>query len=215
MTDYSLSDIQAATGGGRNGGLFGGDFLSCILALFLIPLIFGGGMFGGGGWFGGNGGGVGAEVQRGFDTQTIVSKLDGITQGQCDATYALNNSLMTGFHGVDSAVCNLGYQTQNGFNALAAQIAQCCCDAREAISGVKFEVANQGCETRRAIEDSTRTIKDALNQQYVRSLERENGDLRLAASQANQNAILQAAMAANTAEIIRRTTTTTTTPETA
>ena len=37
------------------------------------------------------------------------------------------------------------------------------------------------------------------------TLQAENQNLKLAASQANQNAVLQAAMSANTAEIIRRT----------
>jgi hypothetical protein len=45
----------------------------------------------------------------------------------------LNNAITTGFHGVDNAVCTLGYQTQAGFTALGSQLAECCCDTRAAI----------------------------------------------------------------------------------
>ena len=51
----------------------------------------------------------------------------------------------------------------------------------------------------------TRAILDYLCQDKIQTLQNENQSLRLAASQANQNAVLQAAMDANTAEIIRRT----------
>lgn len=42
-------------------------------------------------------------------------------------------------------------------------------------------------------------------QDKISTLQAENQNLKLAASQANQNAVLQAAISANTAEIIRRT----------
>lgn len=52
---------------------------------------------------------------------------------------------------------------------------------------------------------NTRSILDFLVQDKLSTLQAENQNLKLAASQANQNAVLQAAMTANTAEIIRRT----------
>ena len=51
---------------------------------------------------------------------------------------------------------------------------------------------------------NARAVLDALNQNYIRTLENENQSLKLAASQANQNAVLTAAMDANQAELIRR-----------
>jgi hypothetical protein len=44
--------------------------------------------------------------------------LDNQTYGLADSTYALNNSITTGFHGVDNAICTIGYNMQSGFNAL-------------------------------------------------------------------------------------------------
>lgn len=61
----------------------------------------------------------------------------------------MNTSLLNGFNGVDNAICNLGYQTQNGFNAtqvammqgqnaLQAQLADCCCSTKGAIKDAQF-----------------------------------------------------------------------------
>lgn len=105
--------------GTNNGGLFGGDSWAWIIVLLLIF-----GANGNGFGFGGFGGG-GSEVQRGFDHQSIITKLDGQTYGLADSTYALNNAITNGFHGVDNAICNLGYNVQNGFNTIGHQISDC------------------------------------------------------------------------------------------
>lgn len=73
------------------------------------------------------------DVRAAVDQQTLISKLDQQTYGLADSTYALSNAITTGFHGVDNAVCTLGYQTQAGTNALSAQLASCCCDIERAI----------------------------------------------------------------------------------
>ena len=129
---------------GNNGGMWGGDG-SWIFAFLIIALIFGGGRWGGFGGFGGSGGGseMGGLVTRAdlcseFNFNGLENGVRGIQQGICDSTYALNNSIMGGFHGVDNAVCSLGYQTQQGFSNLAAQLANCCCETQRAIDGVNF-----------------------------------------------------------------------------
>jgi hypothetical protein len=122
MTDnYSLSDIAAVTDGNRNNGMFGNDW-----AWIIILLLFGYGGRGFGG-FGGNRGGYvePCATKADLTAQGIVQKLDGITYGISDSVYALNNGLMQGFHGVDNAICTLGYQNQQGFNTLAHQISDC------------------------------------------------------------------------------------------
>ena len=81
----SLADIAAVTGNGRNNdGMWGGDGW---WAIIIFAMIFGWGGFGNGwGGFGGNGGAMQgyatqADIQRGFDNQAVISKLDGITNG--------------------------------------------------------------------------------------------------------------------------------------
>lgn len=109
-----------ATNNGGFGG-FGDDWVGLIIILALLGW-GGNGGFGFGG-FGGNNGY--SEVQRGFDQNAVINKLDGLTYGLSDSTYALNNSIMSGFHGVDNAICNLGYNVQSGFNSLGHQISDC------------------------------------------------------------------------------------------
>jgi len=197
---YSLSDIAAASGR-NNDGLFGGDGGWWIILLFLFA-----------GWGRGFGGGFGgevgmpyatqADVRAAVDQQTLISKLDQQTYGLADSTYALNNAIATGFHGVDNAVCTLGYNMQGGFNTLGHQISDCCCTTKTAIergfADTNYNMATQACDTRRAIADSTRDIIDAnnagvrsildfLTTDKIATLQAENQGLRLAASQAAQN----------------------------
>lgn len=217
-TSPSLADIAAVTGNNRNDGMWDNGAWWIV-----ILLIFGWGGFGN---FGGNGmnGGVGSEVQRGFDTQAIIGKLDGINSGLCDGFYAQNTAIMNGFHGVDNAICNLGYQTQQGFNttnialmqgqnALQSQLANCCCETREAIQGVNYNMATNTCALQNTMNNNTRDIIDNQNAGTRSILDylcaKENADLRdkvqkleLSASQDRQNALLTTAMTAQTQQIV-------------
>ena len=191
-SNYSLSDIAAVTDGNRGGGMFGGngDWGAWIILFLLF------GMFGRGGWggFGGGGGGgcgapyaTQADVRAAVDQQTLISKLDQQTYGIADATYALSGA-----------------------------IKDCCCTTQRAIDGVNFNMANGFCNlgnvmntnTRDILENqntNTRAILDFLTNDKIATLTAENQSLKLSASQANQNAVLMAAMDANKAEILRRT----------
>ena len=208
---YNLSDIAAVTGN-RNGngdGMFG-DNGWWIILLFLFA---GWGRRGFGGGFGGGGADSGfmipwatqADVRAAVDQQTLISKLDNQTYGLADSTYALNSSLMNGFHGVDNAICTLGYNIQSGFNTLGHQISDCCCETGRAIergfADTNYNMATQACDTRPAIADSTRDIIDSnnagvrsildfLTQDKIAALTAENQTLKFAASQQAQNAYL-------------------------
>lgn len=86
--NYSLADIAAATGNGRNNdGMFGGDGSWWIIVLFIFAF-FG---WGNNGWGNnGNGGGYAAtaatqaDIQRGFDNSAVISKLDELTTEMSD-----------------------------------------------------------------------------------------------------------------------------------
>lgn len=205
---------------GNNGnGMFGGDGWWAII-IFALIFGWGGNGFGGFGGFGGNRGGfepcaTQADVRAAVDQQTLISKLDQQTYGLADATYSLNNSIMNGFHGVDNAICNLGYQNQQGFNSLAHQISDCCCATQRAIDGVNYNMATQACDTRNLIQNTTRDIIDNANannralldflvNDKISTLQAENQSLKFKASQAEQNAFISANQSAQTAELIRR-----------
>lgn len=200
---YNLSDIAAVT---RNGdGMFGGDNGWWIILLFLFAG-WGGRGFGGG--FGGGYEGIPAtqaDIRAAVDQQTLISKLDNQTYGLADSTYALNNAIASGFHGVDNAMCTLGYNVQAGINGISHQISDCCCETGRAIergfADLGYNMATQACDTRRAIADSTRDIIDSnnagvrsildfLTQDKIATLTAENQGLKFAASQAAQNAYL-------------------------
>lgn len=203
--NYTLSDIAAVTDGNRNNnGMFGGDWSAWII-LFLLFGMFGGGWGNGFGGFGGYGGGSGlqgmatrADINEGFALNGLQTGITAIQQGICDSTYALNNSI-TG-----------------GFNGISRQLADCCCATQRAIDGVNYNMAKGFCDlgnvvnngTRDILENNnanTRAILDFLTQDKIATLTAENQNLKLSASQANQNAVLMAAMDANKAEILRRT----------
>lgn len=177
-------------------------------------MIFGWGNGGfGGGWGGGSAGLQGA-LTRGdlcseFSFNDLQNAVRGVQQGICDSTFALNNTIVNGFNGVSSAICNLGYEqaqlhngTQmaimQGQNALQSQIASCCCENRAAIADVKYQMATDTCaiqnqmatSTRDIIDsqrDGTRAILDWLCNKETADLRAENQALRLSASQSKQN----------------------------
>lgn len=203
---YNLSDIAAVTGRNGNGDGMFGDGGWWIILLFLFAG-WGRG-FGGFGGFGGDGGApcaTQADVRAAVDQQTLISKLDQQTYGLTDSTYALNAAITNGFHGVDNAICTLGYNMQGGFNTLAHQLSDCCCENGRAIergfAETNYNMATQACDTRRAIADSARdiidnnnagirSILDFLTQDKIATLTADNQALKFAASQAAQNAYL-------------------------
>lgn len=213
----SASDVALLTGnnGRNNDGMFGGDWGAWII-LFLLFGMFNGRGFGGfGGFGGGNGGCEPCATKADLTAQGIVQKLDGITYGLSDSTFALNNTITNGFHGVDNAICNLGYNVQSGFNTLGHQLADCCCQTQRAIDGVNYNLATQACDTRNLIQTTTRDITDNANantraildflvNDKISTLQAENTALKFQASQTAQNAFITANQDAQTAELIRR-----------
>jgi hypothetical protein len=176
-----------------NNGMFNGDGLWGLI-IILALLGWGGNGFGFGGFGGGNGYN---DVQRGFDHNSVINKLDGLTYGLSDSTYALNNAITNGFSGVQATLCQ-------GFNGVDRAIADCCCTTQRAIDGVNYNMATQACDIKHAINDSTRSILDFLTTDKIATLQAENQSLKFKASQAEQNAFITANQTAQTAELIRR-----------
>lgn len=172
-----------------------------------------------------------------FNFSQLDNGIRGLANGLCDGFYSLSSALQNcccqtqlglcegfggvnqsianlgynmgqGFCGVDKSISTLGYQTQAGFNALATQLASCCCDMR-------YDLASQACDTRNLIQTSTRDIIDSqhassraildfLTQDKIEALRSENQALKFQASQTAQNAFITANQEAQTAELIRR-----------
>lgn len=213
-----------------NNGNSGWDDGAWWIVLFLIFAFAGWG--GAGGWNGSGNGGQGgydtrADLQRGFDNQSVINKLNGLENGISASVYDLNNTLNSNFRSLDNAICQLGYQTQAGFNqtnvtalqgqaALQQQISNCCCENREAIQGVNYSISQQtnalqnalNCSTRDILENqnaNARAILDQMCNDKIQALRDENSTLKLAASQQAQNNVLMGAMQNQTNEVLART----------
>lgn len=211
-----VANLDGSNGNNWNDG-------SWLWFLIVVFAIFGGWGNGFGG-FGGTNGGVGSEIQRGFDNQAVISKLDGISNGLCDGFYAMNSSMLTGLNGINTNIMQTGYGIQQAVNAdtvanmqntnaLQSQLANCCCETREAIQGVNYNMATNTCALQNTMNNNTRDIIDSqqagtraildfLTNDKIATLQAENNDLRRAASQDRQNALLTSTMAAQTNQII-------------
>ena len=187
--------------GNGNNGWGDGSWLWFIIVVFAI---FGG--WGNGFGFGGNRNdgypcATQADVRSAVDQQTLISKIDQQTYGLSSTFTALNDNLNSNFRGIDNAICTLGYQNQQGFNELGHQISDCCCTTQRAIDGVNYNIATQTnaiqnamCNNTRDIIDNqnnnTRSILDFLVNDKIATLQAENQNLKLKASQAEQNTYL-------------------------
>lgn len=150
MDGYSLSDIQAVTGG-MNG--FGSGSWFWIIVLFLFG-------FGNGGMFGrGEHVATQGELQRSFDTNTIVNKLNGLENGICDGFYAQNTTMLNGFNGVERAIDQARFDSQN-----------CCCNTQRAIDAVKYENAQNACDIIKAIHDEGEATRSLITENTIQSL---------------------------------------------
>lgn len=208
-TEMTMPVVPAGYGNGSN-GMFGNDGW---WAIILFAMIFG---WGGNGFgFGGSrdvNGFTDSAIQRGFDNQSVLNKLNGIENGLCDGFYAQNTTMLNGFNGVQRDLCT-------GFNAVTSAIAQsrfdtqnCCCETNRNIDSVRFENAQNTCAITNAIHaegEQTRALINANTMQDLRDKLAEKDrdvlarDFKL--SQLNQNAFISATSDAGVAEIIRRT----------
>lgn len=215
----SLADIAAVTkGNGNNEDGFGNGAGGWWVLIILLAL-FGG--FGNSGWGNGNSrnnccdgggntvvvpvpgygyaGGYGASftdaaLQRGFDTQTIINKLDGINGGICSLGY----DQLAQMNGVNNTV-------MRNANALSTQLANCCGENRQGLADLKYTMTTDTSAITTAIREVGQQIMQNDNANY-RQLHDENvalqmqsyrdqiaakdqliNNLNLAQSQTNQN----------------------------
>ena len=178
----SPADVAVLSGqtGNRNNDGFGFDNGAWWI---IILLLFGWGRNG----FGGNGGNFGGSDNGycGFGAPNIYGKLDGITYGISDATFALNNNITSGFNNVQSTLCqgfagvnngltvngyetrgaitDLGYRLQDCCCKTQQAIADCCCTTQRSIDNVRFDLSQLGCGINNTINNSTRDILESNN----------------------------------------------------
>lgn len=165
----SLSDIAAVT---NNDGLNGNNGWWILIILFAL---FGG--WGRGGYYSEGGQ---SEVQRGFDNQAVINKLNGLENGMASLGYeqlAQINGVNTNITAAMNSLQNVAQQNaisqmQSNF-ALQSQLSDCCCQNREAISQLKYDNATSACSITNAINQAAQQIMQNDNANY-RQLHDEN-----------------------------------------
>ena len=218
--ESGLTASDVALLSGRNGNNDGfGDNGSWWVIIFLIFAFMGWGRNGFGNGYGSGSGGIGENYVLASDFATIQRQLsDGfsdltsqsryIQNGICDGFYAMNTSLLNGFAGVNNSIMTNGYETRNAINNVSSQLASCCCDIREGIQGVNYNLATNTCALQNTMNMNTRDIVDSVNANYralhdeivanriedknaqITAQQNEINALRLKASQEAQNAYL-------------------------
>ena len=163
---------------GNGGGGFGGGFGSegwWIILLFVLLGGFGNG-WGGNGGYGGGGNTLypwmnQAEITTdGFRDQMLNSNITSIRDGISD----ISTQLCNGFAGIEQGanarqIANMqqafAAQTamSQGFNALGAQFADCCCANRLGLANLGSDIAREACATRTNDTQNTQGILNAIN----------------------------------------------------
>ena len=171
---------------GNNSGFGDGNGAWWIIVLIVL-LGWGRNGFGGNQGCGNFDGGQGASYfyGAGFGMPNIYSKLDGITYGISDATFALNNTMTNGFANVQSTLCqgfagvnngitvngyetrgaitDLGYRLQDCCCQTQRAIDKCCCETQRSIDHVNYNMAQNTCAINNSINNSTRDILENNN----------------------------------------------------
>jgi hypothetical protein len=173
--------MEVGNNNGNSGfGGFGNDW-AWVIILFLI---FGWGGNGFGRGFGGNGGysGVADNYVLATDFATIERKLDSISNGICDSTFALNNTITNGNFGLQNSLtqgfAGLNTALLQGNYALSSQLANCCCDLRT-------QLADCCCTTQRGLDAinynnviNTNSIQQTLCNNTRDIIENQNANYR-------------------------------------
>lgn len=194
-----VAPVNSGNGGGFG---WGGEGSWFIIILFLFAFLG----WGNGGWGNnGNSGGVVDGYVLTSDFANVERKIDSVNQGLCDGFYqqaqlvnGTNMAMANGFAQAELSRSNQQAALMQQLNAMQMQAANCCCENRAAIAQVRYDMAAQACDTRNTVQNATRDIIDAnnqnsraildfLTQSKLSDLQTENQNLKLAASQAAQN----------------------------
>lgn len=184
----SLADIAAVTGNKNNDGFADGNGWWVLIILFAL---FGG--WGNNGYGNRNGNGDSAPsvvympgpgmstgaaytdsaMQRSFDNLGVTNALSSIQTGICDLGYnqlaQMNNlgtSLMQTGYGLQNAIQQSTVNNMQNTNALQTQLANCCCENREAIAQTNYNMATDTCAITTAINQASQNAIQNCNANY-------------------------------------------------
>lgn len=155
-----------------NGWGFGGDGAWWIIILFLFVFC------GWGGNWGGNRNGAGTPGGSAVDGYILTSdfanterKIDGVNNGLCDGFYqqaqlitGVQQNMSNGFMSAEVSRANQQAAFMQQLFAMQMQQRNCCCETREAIHDVNYNMTAQACDIRNTVQNAARDIVDNQNQ---------------------------------------------------
>lgn len=150
-----------------------------------------------------------------FNFNQLDNGLRGIQNGICDGFYATNNAIRDvgfsvqncccqtqqaianlgynigqGFCGVDKSILQSDFHNQAGFNAVANQLASCCCDLSRGQEALKYELATNTNALLVAQDKNTDRIINYLTQAETDRLRTELQSAQFQLSQLSQTRTL-------------------------
>lgn len=183
--NFSLSDIAAVLRGGNGNDGFGNNGWWILILLWAIN--------GNGNLFGnrnndngncnsccnGSGGGgsvtyqLGADFQRGFDTQSIIQKLDGLNSGLCSLGYdqlsqmdGIKDTVRSSASQLQEVLNQLGIKQMQSENTISTLVQNKFCDLDKMICDLKYTSSNEAKDIITAINQAAQNIMANDNQNY-------------------------------------------------
>ena len=173
-----------------NEGIFGGNGLVGIIALFVLFGIFNGGGFGVGG--NGNTNALSADMQRGFDQQNTMYQTgniltavnNGTAQTIAASTANAANAITAIKDGNASLIREFG-NVESALTALSGKMQECCCSTNMAIMQNNYDGAMRDAATNANISAQIQSVKDLIQQNKIESLQAQVSALQLQAATSN------------------------------
>lgn len=195
-SDNMVMPVAPMNGSYSNDGFGNNGNMWWFLILFFL--------LGGRGWngngYGNDGNSTSSEIQRGFDQNSIMTGVNGISSAICNGFSNVQQSLCNGFADVNATV-NTGFSAAeananarqmanmqqafaaqtavtNGLNNINASLANCCCENRANIADLKYTVATENCADRAALSDNFKDLTYANNTNTQAILNAINGGIQ-------------------------------------
>lgn len=180
-SNYSLSDIAAASGGEG----FGGGNNAWVLIL-LFAMIFG---FGGGGLFGnglaGQTAATTADIQRAVDLNSVQEGQANIAADIQRGIYEINGATKDAAYNnlgeirdVGAAVATSGANIVNNLTAMQALMQNCCCETKSAIMENRYLDAQNTAAINANTTAAMQKVLDTIQSDKIASLTAEVSDLK-------------------------------------
>lgn len=167
MDPAALMAMMNNNGMGGNGGWWW---------IWIILIFFCWGGFGGNGFGGRNAGALATELNNDANTNLLMQAINGNKDAINNLANTLNcdiNSVQTALNTINSGVSQISCDTKlsscevinaitSGNASLASQLASCCCNVRESISGVNNNITKMGYENQLSVCNQTNILQNAI-----------------------------------------------------